>query len=69
MPLPAFFLFLLLLTSSLKGDTAAETLLQCRGAENYVCQHLQPWLQRISFSTLFLVLDFPLGAPYSLQIR
>ena len=25
-----------------------ETLLQCRGAENYLCQHLQPWLQRIS---------------------
>ena len=25
-----------------------ETLLQCRGAENYLCQHLQPRLQRIS---------------------
>ena len=39
-------------------------LLQCRGAENYLCQHLQPWLQRFSVSVLFLVLDFPLGAPY-----
>ena len=23
-------------------------LLQCRGAENYLCHHQQPWLQRIS---------------------
>ena len=48
-----------------------ETLLQCRGAENYLYQHLQPWLQRISvwprvFNVLFLVLGFPLGAPNTL---
>ena len=38
--------------------------MQCRGAENYLCLHLQPWLRRISVNRAVSGVGFPLGAPY-----